>query len=82
MQVHDGIVVALVSIDHRICVEANNQVVTQLGHLLQKVQVSNVEQVKGTGHVDNLVTGLGLSAVGELEDLLGGWNELGHPSPR
>ena len=43
--------------------------------------MSDVEEVEGSRHVHYLVPRLGLPAVGELQDLLRGGQELGHARP-
>ena len=49
--------------------------------LLQKVQMTDMKEIKGPRHVHDLVVGLGPLLVGELEDLLGGGQELGQAGP-
>lgn len=52
MQIHNWIVAALVRVDHRICVQAHNEVVAQFAGLLQKVQMAHVEEIKGASYID------------------------------
>ena len=67
MQVHDGEVGALVPVDHGVGVEPHDEVAAELAAFLQEVEVTNVEQVEGSGNIDNLLAGLGAFAVGKLE---------------
>ena len=46
MQVHDWIICSLVTVDHRVGVEPNNQVVSLLGTFLKEVQMADMEQVE------------------------------------
>ena len=46
MQVHDWIICSLVTVDHRVGVESNNQVVSLLGTFLKEVQMADMEQVE------------------------------------
>ncbi len=43
--------------------------------------MANVKEVKGTRHVDYLVGGGRSLLIGELENFLSGWQELGQSSP-
>jgi hypothetical protein len=48
VQVHDGVVAALVLVHDRVRQQANDEVVSLSRDFLKKVQMSNVEQVEGT----------------------------------
>lgn len=52
VQIHNGIVAALVGVHHGICVQANNQIVTQFLSLFQKVQVTHMEEIEGASHIN------------------------------
>ena len=54
MQVHDGEVGALVPVDHGVGVEPHDEVAAELAAFLQEVEVTNVEQVEGSGDINNL----------------------------
>ena len=54
VQVHDGEVGALVAVDHGVGVEAHYEVAAELAAFLQEVEVTNVEQVEGSGDINNL----------------------------
>ena len=82
MEVHDGIVVPLVPVDHGVGVEADDDVVALLGALLEEVEVADVEEVEGARHVDDAVAGARGATVGELQDLLRRGEELVDPGPR
>ena len=47
--------------------QPDDQVVAVLAALLQESQVADVEEVEGSGNIDNLLAGLGAFAVGKLE---------------
>lgn len=81
MEVHDGVVVSLVAVHHGIGVEADDDVGALLGALLQEVEVADVEEIEGAGHVDDAIVGAGGAAVGELQDLLRRGEELVDPGP-
>ena len=52
VEVHDWIICALVTVDHWVGVEPNDQIVSFLGTFLKEVQMADVEQVelqKGAG---------------------------------
>ncbi len=82
VQVHDGIVGALVLVDDGIGVQADDEVVAQGTRLLQKVQVADVEQVEGAGHVDDAVARRRLLAFAELDDPPRRRQKLRQPRPR
>eukprot|EP00048_Salpingoeca_helianthica_P006379 m.97768 g.97768 ORF g.97768 m.97768 type:complete len:394 (+) comp13989_c1_seq5:650-1831(+) len=81
VQIHDGIVLPLVALLHRVRPDPDDQKLAELLCLLEGVDVADVEEIKRSRHVDDSVTGLGLTALGELNDTLGGGQELGHPGP-
>ena len=58
MEIHDGIVGALVSVHYRICVQSNNQVVSFCSGLFKEIQMSNMKQIKRSSHIDDLVISL------------------------
>lgn len=58
VEIHDGVVAALVAVDDRVSVQPHDQKVTLRPRLLQEVQVANVEQIKGARHVHNPITWL------------------------
>ncbi len=68
-------------VDHGVGVESDDEIGAERLGLLQKVQVAHVKEIKGSRHVDNLVRGLGPLLVGELENLLGGGQELAQARP-
>ncbi len=68
-------------VDHGVGVKSDDEIGAERLGLLQKVQVAHVKEIKGSRHVDNLVRGLGPLLVGELENLLGGGQELAQARP-
>ena len=46
MEVHDWIICALVTVDHWVGVEPNDQIVSFLGTFLKEVQMADVEKVE------------------------------------
>ena len=81
VEVHDGVVVALVSVDRGVRVQANDEVVALGRHPLEEVEVADVKEVEGAGDVHDAVRRLGHARVGELEDLLRGRQELRDAGP-
>lgn len=47
-----------------------------------QISLADTEEIKGSSHVDDGVSRLRLRPGGELDDLLGGLEELRHPRPR
>jgi len=82
VQTHDGVVAALVVVDHRVLVDADDQVVAEARRLGQEGQVAHVEQVERAGHVDDAVAGRRLAPLRELRDRVGGGQELADARPR
>lgn len=52
---HDGVVAALVAVDHHVIMEAHHYVVTQLQALLKKADVAHMEEVEGTSDIHHFV---------------------------
>lgn len=52
MQIHNWIIAALVGVNNGICVQAYNQIIAQFAGLLQEIQVSNMEEIKGAGDIN------------------------------
>lgn len=52
MNVHDGVIGTLVLIHNRVRMQSNDQIIAMLSGLFQKVQMSDVEQIKGSSHVN------------------------------
>lgn len=55
LEVHDGMVAALVMVDHHVIMYPHNHVTPQLQTLLQKTHMAGMEQVKGASHIHHLV---------------------------
>jgi hypothetical protein len=68
-------------VDHGVGVKSDDEIGAERLGLLQEVQVAHVKEIKGSRHVDNLIRGLGPLLVGELENLLGGGQELAQARP-
>jgi hypothetical protein len=58
VEIHDGVVAALVAVDDRVRVQTYDQEVTLCARLLQEVQVAHVEQVEGARHVHDSIARL------------------------
>jgi hypothetical protein len=76
MDVHDWEIEAFVPIDFWISVQSNDDIVGMLAHFFKEVEVADVEQVEGTGNIDDPLAGLGAFAVGKLEKFLCGRQKL------
>lgn len=82
VQIHNGMIAALVSVNGGIRVQADYKIVAFLLGDFQKVQVSYVEEIKRPRYVHNLVARLRRLAVAELYNFLRGRQELRAASPR
>lgn len=72
---------AFIAVNRWIRVKSDDQVCAfLLGHL-QKVQMTNVEQIEGPGNVDNFIVSLWALAVAELNDFLRRRQKLGAACP-
>lgn len=76
MQVHDWVVATLVLVDLRVGVKSNNYKIALLLCFLEKVQVTNVEQIESASHIYDFIAFGGTFSVAELHDLLCCWEEL------
>ena len=55
LEVHDGIVLPFVAVDHPVVMETNNDVSAELGAFLQEGHMTNMEQIKSSCHIDYCV---------------------------
>ena len=81
VHVHDGVILALVAIDDRVGVEADDEIVAVAFGLLEEVQQADVEEIERAGRVHDAIGWLGLAARRELYDLVGGGEELTRLGP-
>ena len=56
MKIHDGIVSSFVLIYHRVSMQTHNQVISFCSRFLQKIQMSNMEQIESSSYVNNTVS--------------------------
>lgn len=82
MQIHNGVIAALVSVNGGIRVQADYKVVALLLGDFQEVQVPYVEEVECSRHVHDLVARLWRLTVAELYNFLRGRQELRAAGPR
>lgn len=62
--------------------QPDDEIIAEGFRLFQKVQMTDVKQVKRTGYVDDFVAGFRVLAVAELADLLSCLQELARAGPR
>jgi hypothetical protein len=76
VEIHDWIISALVLIHDNVRVQSNDEEITVLFGFFEEIKMTDMEQIKSTGDVDNSITGFWSFAITKLINFLCGRKEL------
>jgi hypothetical protein len=63
MEVHNGVIGSFVLVDNWVGVQADNQIIALSSGFFQEIQMTDVEQIESSGHVNDFIAWLNKSHI-------------------